>query len=98
MSSDGHVQRLPAGAIIPPHASPFGVGERELGDFAATRSVVGLAVAALLVGAAVACVALALLDLIGLITHLAYTGTVSTSLSSPNIKVLGIWSVLVPVI
>jgi len=33
--------------------------------------------------------ALALLDLIGLITHLAYTGTVSTSLASPDVDVLG---------
>ena len=53
--------------------------------------------AAVAVGAAVALLALALLDLIGLITHLAYTGTLSTSLAAPDIHVLGIWSVLVPV-
>ena len=68
-----------------------------MADFTATRSVLGLAAAATLVGAVVACLALALLDLIGLITHLVYTGTVSTSLSSPDIQALGVWSVLVPV-
>ncbi len=60
--------------------------------------MLGLAAAAVLVGAAVALLALVLLDLIGLITHLAYTGTVSTSLSAPDIHVLGVWSVLVPVV
>jgi H+/Cl- antiporter ClcA/CBS domain-containing protein len=78
--------------------TPFGGGERELGDFTTPRSVLGLAAAALVVGAAVALLALALLDLIGLITHLAYTGTFSTSLVSPDIHALGAWSVLVPVV
>ncbi len=49
------------------------------------------------VGAAVALLALGLLDLIGLITHLAYTGTISTSLGPPDTSVLGPLSVLVPV-
>ena len=53
---------------------------------------------AVLVGAAVALLALVLLDLIGLITHLVYTGTLSTSLASPDIRVLGVWSVFVPVV
>ncbi len=75
----------------------MGARDRELGDFAATRSVLRLAALALLIGAAVALLALALLDLIGLITHLAYTGTLSTALDPPDIHVLGVWSVLVPV-
>ena len=75
----------------------MGTRDRELGDFAATRSVLRLAALALLIGAAVALLALALLDLIGLITHLAYTGTLSTALDPPDIHVLGVWSVLVPV-
>jgi chloride channel protein, CIC family len=79
------------------NSRPPGAAERELGDFVATRSILWLAGLALLVGAAGACLALGLLDLIGLITHLAYTGTVSTSLVSPDIRVLGAWSVLVPV-
>ncbi len=48
-------------------------------------------------GAVVALLALALLDLIALITHLAYTGTISTTLGPPDTSVLGPLSVLVPV-
>lgn len=99
---NGHDKQLAADAIAPadaapPNAAPAAARERELGDFATPRSVLGLAAAALLVGAVVALLALALLDLIGLLTHLAYTGTISTSLSAPNVHVLGAWSVLVPV-
>src|ERR1700735_2572256 len=98
MSSNSHAERAPTDAKVLPYGAPPGAEQRELGDFATTRSVLGLSVAALIVGALVACFALALLDLIGLITHLAYTGTVNTSLASPDIKVLGVWSVLVPVV
>ncbi len=83
--------------IALPDPRPLDGRERELGDFTATRSVLALVAAALLVGGVVALLALALLDLIGLITNLAYTGTLSTSLASPDIHVLGVWSVLVPV-
>ena len=41
--------------------------------------------------------ALGLLDLIGLITHLVYTGTLATSIERPDTHALGAWSVLVPV-
>ena len=98
MSNEGNPERLLTTAPIPSDPGLSGAEQRELGDFATTRSVLGLSAAALVVGALVACVALALLDLIGLITHLAYTGTVNTSLASPDIKVLGVWSVLVPVV
>ena len=81
-----------------PGTGSLGAGERGLGDFTTPRSVLGLAAAAVLVGAAVALLALALLDLIGLITHLAYTGTLSTSLVTPDTSVLGVWSVSVPVV
>lgn len=81
-----------------PDSRPSGARDRELGDFATTRSVLGLAALAPLIGAAVACLALALLNLIGLITHLAYTGRPNTSLTAPDIDVLGVWSVLVPVV
>jgi H+/Cl- antiporter ClcA len=57
-----------------------------------------LAVVAAIVGAIVAGLALGLLDLIGLITHLAYTGRVSVALSPPNTRVLGDASVLVPIV
>ncbi|HVR04498.1 MAG TPA: chloride channel protein, partial [Solirubrobacteraceae bacterium] len=53
---------------------------------------------ALALGVAVTFLALGLLDLIGLITHLAYTGRLSTSLASPDTEVLGPLSLLVPVV
>ncbi len=71
--------------------------ERGLADFTTSPAVLGLASAAVVLGVVVAFLALGLLDLIGLITHLAYTGTISTSLSPPDTSVLGPLSVLVPV-
>jgi CIC family chloride channel protein len=94
---NGHAERLPADAIAPSDSRLASAPERELGDFTTTRSVLWLAAAAVLVGGVVALLALALLDLIGLITHLVYTGTLSTSLTAPDIHVLGMWSVFVPV-
>jgi len=72
--------------------------ERELSDFTATRSMLRLAVVAVVIGVAVAFLALGLLDLIGLITHLAYTGTVATGIETPDLRVLGPLSILVPVV
>jgi len=89
--------RFPVDAVVPPDGRPVGVHERELGDFTTRRSVLGLAVLAMAIGAAVAMLALGLLDLIGLITHLAYTGKVATSIAQPDISVLGPLSVLIPV-
>ncbi|MGA9285089.1 MAG: hypothetical protein WBV85_06560 [Solirubrobacteraceae bacterium] len=79
MTSNGNAERRPADPLAPADARPAGARERELGDFTTPRSVLGLATATILVGGAVALLALAPLDLIGLITHLAYTGTFSTS-------------------
>jgi H+/Cl- antiporter ClcA len=84
---------FPGGGVVPPGERP----EPALGDFTTTSGVVGLAILAVPLGAAVAGLALGLLDLIGLITHLVYTGTLATSLARPDISVLGGWSVLVPV-
>ncbi len=92
-----HPERLPANAIALPRTSSPEEDARELGDFTVSRSVLMLAGLALLVGAAVALLALGLLDLIGLITHLAYTGTLATSIERPDIHALGAWSVVVPV-
>ncbi len=97
MARNGQVERFPSDAIAPTDTRPFGAGDRELGDFAATPTILRLAAVALLVGAAVAFLALGLLDLIGLITHLAYTGTLATGIDGPDTSVLGGWSVLVPV-
>ncbi len=89
--------RFPADAIVPPDDRPQASSERLLGDFTTTRGVLALLAACIPLGALVALLALGLLDLIGLITHLAYTGTVSTSLAPPDTSVLGPLSVLVPV-
>ncbi len=97
MTSDEHVDRFPSDAVVQPDSRPEEAPERELGDFTAARAVLWLGLVAMPLGAAVAVLALGLLDLIGLITHLAYTGTIATSLSPPNISVLGPLSVLVPV-
>jgi CIC family chloride channel protein len=92
-----HDGRFPSDAIVEPDSRPQESMERELGDFTASYAVLGLTVAAIVLGVVVAFLALGLLDLIGLITHLAYTGTLSTTLSPPDTSVLGAWSVLVPV-
>jgi hypothetical protein len=49
-----HVERFPDDAILPPDSRPSGGRDRELGDFTTTRTVLGLAALALLIGAAVA--------------------------------------------
>ena len=67
------------------------------GDFTATPRLVGMAALAVGIGATVALVALALLDLIGLITNLVYFGRWSTAFVAPDPYRLGAWSVLVPV-
>ena len=78
------------------HAADRPPTERPLGDFTATPRLVGLAALAVGIGAAVALVALALLDLIGLITNLAYFGRWSTAFVAPDPSRLGAWSILVP--
>ncbi len=90
-------RRVPEDAIVEPDSRPKASPERELGDFTTSPKVLGLALAAITLGVLVTFLALGLLDLIGLITHLAYTGTAGTSLAPPDTSVLGPWSVLVPV-
>jgi H+/Cl- antiporter ClcA len=88
--------RFPSDAVVLPDARPGDSVERELGDFTLTSDTVRLALVAPLIGVLVAALALALLQLIGAITHLAYTGTVATSIVAPDTSVLGPWSALVP--
>ncbi|HEX5146877.1 MAG TPA: chloride channel protein [Conexibacter sp.] len=88
---------LPDDAVAIPDPRPRDGGEQRLGDFSATPALLRLTAVAVAIGAATAGVALALLDLIGLITNLAYTGRWSTALTPPDPHVLGVWSVLVPV-
>jgi CIC family chloride channel protein len=92
-----HDDRFPSDAIVEPDSRPRKSPERELRDFTTSPAVLGLALAAIALGIVVTFLALGLLKLIGLVTHLAYTGTVGTSLSPPDTSVLGPLSVLVPV-
>ncbi|OZB60696.1 MAG: chloride channel protein [Lysobacterales bacterium 14-68-21] len=62
------------------------------------RRVVGIALAAMALGAVVAGVARGLTALIGAITHLAFYGRWGTSLVSPAGHHLGAWVIAVPVV
>jgi H+/Cl- antiporter ClcA/CBS domain-containing protein len=73
-------------------------GERSLGDFTLGVSALRLTGLSLVVGALSAAVALALLDLIGLFTHLAYYGTAGSTLVQPTLRVFGAWTVGIPVL
>ncbi len=90
--------RAPEDAVVVPDERPAGAAERGLGDFQVSRRLLGIVGIACVVGAAVAGVALGLLDLIALLTHLAYTGHVGTELGRPDTRVLGPFSVVVPVV
>lgn len=69
-----------------------------LSDFSVTPEVLRILPLALVIGGLAACVALGLLDLIGLITHLAYYQTVGVSLVRPTTAKLGAWTILIPVV
>ena len=94
--TSGPDAHFPSDAIVPPDTRS-GTAERQLGDFTTSRSVLALVALCVPLGAGVTFLALGLLDLIALITHLAYTGTLAISLASPDTSVLGPFSVLVPV-
>ena len=82
------------GAAIPLPSGP----ERALGDFTISWRSVVLLPLAVLTGALAAGMALGLLDLIGLVTNLAYFGRLGTSLVDPGTNHLGAWAVLIPVV
>lgn len=69
----------------------------DLGDFTATTRLVPVAALAILIGVFAACVAAALLKLIGLFTNLFFFQRVDTSLVSPAGHHLGPFVILVPV-
>ncbi len=81
------------------HGRPLTPSERALGDFtislASAWPVIALSV---LVGAISAGVALALLDLIGMMTHIAYDGTFGWSLIQPSLHHFGWLTIFIPVI
>lgn len=73
--------------------------ERALGDFTISlRSVWPVLILSVVVGAVAAGVALILLDLIGLVTHIAYNGTVGWSLVQPSLHHFGWLTIFVPVV
>jgi CIC family chloride channel protein len=77
---------------------PLTEAERALGDFTISlRSVWPVLVLSVVVGAVAAGVALVLLDLIGLITHIAYDGTFGWSLIQPSLHHFGWLTIFVPV-
>lgn len=97
VSPDSKDARFPSDVVVPPDSRPPTDGERLLRDFTTSRRVLVLALVCLPLGGATTFLALGLLDLIGLITHLAYTGTLSSTLAPPDVGVLGPFSILVPV-
>lgn len=70
----------------------------KLGDFTTNRRVVLLSAFAIVIGALGACIALALLRLIGLFTNLFFFQRWGTALVSPAGNHLGIFEIVVPVI
>lgn len=71
--------------------------ERSLGDFSLDRRAWRVLILSLVVGAVSGGVALGLLDLIGLFTHLFYYGRPGTRLVQPTLHHLGAWSVFIPI-
>ena len=71
--------------------------QAELGDFTTSIRVIPISLLAILIGAICAYVALALLRLIGLFTHLFYYGRWSSTMVSPAGNHLGIYSLFIPI-
>jgi CIC family chloride channel protein len=90
--------RLPEDSVGGVDERPRSSFERALGDFTVGPEIWRVVPLAVVVGALSAAVALALLDLIGLVTHLAYYGDVGAGLVTPTTAHLGAASVAVPVI
>lgn len=73
--------------VVMAGAEPGGVGRRTL----------WISLLAVAIGVASACIAQALLALIGLITHLSFQGVLGWTLADPAQNKLGPWVILVPV-
>jgi len=71
--------------------------ERSLGDFTTTPATLSLVPLAVVVGVLGAAVALALVDMIGLITNFLYCQRLSVHLVSPDANTLGAIAVVIPV-
>ncbi len=86
----------PQGALTPGVVAPQGT-PAPLGDFTASPEVLRLVPLAVVVGALGAGVALALLDMIGLVTNLCYYHRLSAQLVAPGAHGLGPAALVVPV-
>jgi H+/Cl- antiporter ClcA len=82
----------------PPVADDARRSAVNLADFSITPEALKILPLALVIGGLAACVALGLLDLIGLITHLAYYQDLGVSLVAPSTAKLGAWTILIPVV
>lgn len=71
--------------------------QAKLGDFTTSVEVWKVTALAVIVGLLAAVVALILLDLIGLFTHLAYYGDFGVSLVQPTLRHFGVFTVLIPI-
>ena len=92
------MSRLPADAIAGADWRPGAGAERALGDFTLGVDVFRTLPLAVVVGGMAAGVALGLLDLIGLFTHVAYYGRIGFRLVPPTVRHLGAVTVVIPVI
>jgi len=90
-------RRLPTDSVGGADERDLGT-EQRLGDFTIRPGDVRLVALALVVGALSAGVALVLLRLIGLATHIAYYGDLHSTLVQPPLRGLGWWTVAVPVV
>ncbi|HYK83565.1 MAG TPA: chloride channel protein [Gemmatimonadales bacterium] len=77
------------------HAPPL---DERLGDFTADTRLITLTLMAALIGVMSAFVALALVRLIGFVTHLVYYHELGSSLVSPADHRLGLWAWPIPVV
>ena len=80
---------------VPPKHNDF---LEKLSDFELDWSIFKIVLISVVVGAISSVVALALLDLIGLVTNISYFGTTSITLVPPSLKHDGLLSILVPAI
>jgi len=88
---------LPDDAAIGADRRPQHSRERGLGDFTTSLAMLRLVPLGIAVGAVSAAVALALLDLIGLVTNLLFFQRVDVHLVSPRVTRLGPLSLVIPV-
>lgn len=93
--ADGSTDGLP---LAPAMSVPLDATQMPRRSTLVDRRVLRITAVAIVLGAAAAFIAMLLKSLIGLVTNLAFYGTVSTAFSSPADNHLDWWVVLVPVV